>query len=630
VTPRSPSGGRGAPRPATAPAAGSRSFPAFGVVALGLLALVLPALHPAADADVFWHLRAGQDLLAGRPGVFTEAWSFSAAGRDWINHEWLAEGALALAHRVGGEAGVVAFAALLVLAAGVIAARAGLAAGMPAGFVALGLALAAALAGDRFVPRPQLFTYLLLALTLERALALREAASLRRLLVIPALQLFWTNLHGPVPGLGLVTLLAFGGAFPRLPLIGRAGLVGLVLAASLAHPQGARALTDYVQHLGGDGLYRQMVSEWLPLLDPAQAGLPARPWTIGAALLAAAAALAALRHRPGRERAVWALLLLGLAAAPFVAVRNRDLLAFGLVPALAGVWPALGVRPRPAGWVAALGAGALLAALMTGTVVPRAWPPRLLLDRTGFPVEAAAFLERVDAAPLRIVNSYDFGGYLVFRLPERASIYVDGRYFVYGEAHVRDYLALRDGQPGSRERLRSIGADALLLRYPGADGYGALAREARAWPEWTLAYWDDQALLFLRRDGRGAPLLSGRDRRLFDPMNPPHQDDPAFWQSNFRDLVRDTWQAAIDAPRSAKPLLALGLAFESAGRDGDALEAYRQVEVLFPGHRIARDAAARLRARHEGRPPAPTPDAALRAEFGLAPRAIAAGRSRPQ
>jgi hypothetical protein len=609
----------GAPPPAAA------GLTAWLFLLPGFAALVLPALRPPADADTFWHLRAGHDLLAGRGGVFTEAWSFTASGRPWINHEWLAEGTFAAAERVGGEAGVVLLAALLLLAAGLLVARTALRAGVPAGVVSLGLVLAALVAGDRFVPRPQLFTYVLLALVLERAQALRGATSLRGLLVLPLAQLFWTNLHGPVPGLALSLLLVFGGAFPNLVLRDRAALVALVLGASLAHPQGPRVLADSVQHLAGDGLYRRMVSEWLPLLDPVQAALLARPWTIGLAAAAALLALLALTRPAGRGRAVWPLLLLGVAAAPFAAVRNRDLLAFGVLPALAGLWPAFGRVPRPVGWSAALGALALALAIAGGAIGPRAWPPRLSLDRTGFPVEATAFLERSGSAPLRIVNAYDFGGYLVHALPPGWTIGIDGRYFVYGEALVRDYLALRDAHPGSRERLTELGADLLLLRYPGADGYGALARQATTWPEWSLVYWDDQALLFARQSGRTAALRAGRESGIFDPTNPPRQEEPSWWREHFRAVVRDCWRAAIDAPRSAKPLLALGLAFEYNGRDGDALRFYREVEALYPGHRLARGAAARVSERHAA-PPSPTSDAALRAEFGLPPRPPSARR----
>lgn len=65
------------------------------------LAFLLPTLRPVADSDVWWHLKAGQALLSGLPGAFRECWSFTAPGRPWLNHEWLAELALAAARNVG-------------------------------------------------------------------------------------------------------------------------------------------------------------------------------------------------------------------------------------------------------------------------------------------------------------------------------------------------------------------------------------------------------------------------------------------------------------------------------------------------------------------------------------------------
>ncbi|HEX7880337.1 MAG TPA: hypothetical protein VF720_13060, partial [Candidatus Eisenbacteria bacterium] len=347
---------RAAGAPSGPPGRGGRWF-GHVVLAFGLLALLLPVLSPGPDADVWWHLRAGADFLAGRPGMFVESWSFTAAGTPWVNHEWLAEAFFALGERFGGDVGVILLATFLVLGTALLVARTALREKVPLPVVGALLAVAPLVMGDRLVPRPHLFSYFLLALTLERFGAARRGEA--SWWWLPLIQLAWTNAHGPVVGLGVMTLLLLGGGTgwrARLPVL------AAVLVASLVHPSGFRALTDYLAHLGGAGLYRQVVQEWQPILDPTQARLPGRlPTLVLAALTFLALCVSLIGGRPWPRWGL-ALLLAGLCAGPFLAARNRDFLAIAALPVLAllsGPWPS----PRKGWRVPIRTAGALITAM---------------------------------------------------------------------------------------------------------------------------------------------------------------------------------------------------------------------------------------------------------------------------
>ena len=43
------------------------------------------------QSDTWWQLRAGQDFWQTGSVVLEETYSHTAAGRFWINHEWLSE-----------------------------------------------------------------------------------------------------------------------------------------------------------------------------------------------------------------------------------------------------------------------------------------------------------------------------------------------------------------------------------------------------------------------------------------------------------------------------------------------------------------------------------------------------------
>jgi hypothetical protein len=586
------------------------------------------ALRSVSDADVWWHLRAGADLLAGRPGAFVESWSFTAAGRPWINHEWLAELDFGLAYRVAGGAGVVFFTALVMAAVALFLVRAAALERLPAPLIAFGLALAALVAGSRFIPRPQILTYLCLAILLERLASERARVPtgphrLPRpafLVTVFVLQVIWTNAHGPVPGLAIGSLLVLGGALPGLSLAGRASVVAALGLASVVHPQGWRPLVEYIPHLLQGGLYQSRIREWLPLLDPEQAGLAEVPATWLAAGLAAAAGLFGLLYPGGRRGWGYAILLLGLAAAPFSSVRHRDLLAIALVPAVAALVGAVRHRrplvlPVP---VALLASGAAIVLLVIPGLglyrYPATWPPRPELSEAEFPSAAADFIE---ASPVgsRIFNAYDYGGYLVHRLapiedtgePMSHKVFIDGRYFVYGEALYAEYLEIRDGNDRARQLLEARGADLLVVRYPEADGYQGLAARARTWPDWALVFWDDVTLVYAARAGLSPDWLARNAFVKLDPTLPETMNDPDYWRIHYGDLVREARRASRLAPRAIRPLLVQALAFEYNGRDGDAAAAYEAVLRHDSANRPARDGLARLKSRHpHGLPPAYT------------------------
>jgi len=83
------------PRPA--------GFAAASAAVVGFFAAaVFPrATWPLIDGDVWWHIRAGEEVLrSGRiPNVDT--WSIVGAGRPWTTQDWLANVLLALGNGMG-------------------------------------------------------------------------------------------------------------------------------------------------------------------------------------------------------------------------------------------------------------------------------------------------------------------------------------------------------------------------------------------------------------------------------------------------------------------------------------------------------------------------------------------------
>ena len=56
---------------------------------LVLLVAGLLGWHSLTDLDIWFHLRAGQDLLAGNGFPQINTYAFTDPEHPWLNHEWL-------------------------------------------------------------------------------------------------------------------------------------------------------------------------------------------------------------------------------------------------------------------------------------------------------------------------------------------------------------------------------------------------------------------------------------------------------------------------------------------------------------------------------------------------------------
>src|SRR5437870_6138531 len=67
-----------------------------------LVLAVMPVTRAIGDPDFWWHLRAGQLILAKGGLLGTDPFTYTAAGHAWTMHEWLNEVFFAGAFRLGG------------------------------------------------------------------------------------------------------------------------------------------------------------------------------------------------------------------------------------------------------------------------------------------------------------------------------------------------------------------------------------------------------------------------------------------------------------------------------------------------------------------------------------------------
>lgn len=207
--------------PAAPPPAWSvRVFSLPAVMGVGLMALLVWLSNPGAgpnrcvaDVDIWWHLRHAAELL--RTGHFPHAdtWTFTVAGRPWMNFEWLAEIPYYFGWKGLGDLGLYL---VTMLTVGAIIFGIYLLGRMRSGswktsFVAS--VAAVFLATISLAPRTLLFGWLFLVIELAVLWGLEKGRDYTAWL--PALFALWINTHGSwFIGFVLMVLFFACGWFP--------------------------------------------------------------------------------------------------------------------------------------------------------------------------------------------------------------------------------------------------------------------------------------------------------------------------------------------------------------------------------------------------------------------------------
>ena len=479
-----------------------------------------------ADPDLWGHVLYGEHLLQTGSLMRTDPYSWTAPGHEWINHEVLAEAAMALSFRALGGTGLL----LLKMAAG-----------LATFFIALSIAkrrmdektrLAAWALGAvavveisfGFAARPQIFTALALAGELW---ILRQIHHGRKgwALALPPLFALWINTHGGVLA-GMIVLIAtasvtssegvlkrfapdFIGSRIEKQAIARTGLclwlfTGLSALALLANPYGF----ELIRWLVGSVMWlRPGISEWNPALPgwdhaafffcialTAMAFIfsrrPRQLWEIAVIVLLAAMALRSVRNTP----------LFCIAALAFVPPHLADVMnrfrdhlrrvtETGRHPIGQRIFTAL---------LLLASAGSLAATFALHK--ERAWT--MEVPRGEYPVAAVQFIHEHELRGNLLVF-FDWGEMCLWELPD-SRVSIDGRLDTcYPADVIAAHWNFYNAEPFDATTLHLNRADFALLPSKLA-GSLALAKQ----DGWQAVYFDNLAVVLVKSTNQ-FPKLAG-------------------------------------------------------------------------------------------------------------------------
>ena len=462
------------------------------VVLLAMVFVLAVRQSVSVDPDLWWHLKAGQQIIETRSIPHTDDYSFTKQGSEWVAHEWLSEVFMAAIYRVSGLVGLVTiFSLIIVIAFWLMYRRCE---GKPyAAGIALVLAVAAS--SPLFGVRPQMLTLLLASIYI----VLLERFDRKRVWWLVPLMLLWVNLHaGWALGLALIALYIMRAVLDGEWNDRRSLVVVLLICTAVVplNPNGFRMFTYPYETLTSPSM-AAFIQEWaspdfhkgmyLPLAIlllstfAAMAISPkrARPGEIFLVLITALGALRSVRHIP----------IFSLFAAPVLA---RHLWAI----AKDRGWDKLltGDEPRPNGIKLLINVILLLAPLALG--VSRVWhfashQRDYVMIRN--PVAAVEFLKS-HRLPGPIYNRYGWGGYLIYQLYPEYRVYIDGRADVYGDEFFAETMRVYDGAADWTTSFDRYGIKTVLIS-PDAPLANQLRNDQG---KWTVVYEDNDAIIFSR------------------------------------------------------------------------------------------------------------------------------------
>ena len=427
------------------------------------IGVVVGASRPIRDNSFLWHVRAGDLQISAGRVLTTDPFSSTMAGEPWRTQSWLADLLYGSLERATGGLGwvpwllIVCGVTVLVLVGWLTHRR--VSDPMP---VALALVALMWLGLPNLVPRPVLFSLVLLAL-------LMVVLEIEADWPLPLILWVWAGLHGSfVLGLGLLVLDALRRRMPRQRAVGRIG-AGLAAVSLTAHGLGVWSmLRSFLTNRGA----LDFISEWAA---PDLLSVAVAPY-----VLVMVAILLALAWGRIEARELWIiapLLVFGLTSARAIMPA-----AIVLVPFAASAWrPSAEPRSVAAGPARAnLVIAACLIVLPLITLVGFQG-----LDTERFPIEAAGYLDTED-----VWHDDVAGGYLIYA--SRLPVFIDDRAELYGAEFFREFVDTRRGTPAWQSVFDRHGIREALV-----DTDSGLAEVLRG-EGWRVNFSNDRWTVFSR------------------------------------------------------------------------------------------------------------------------------------
>lgn len=558
----------------------------FGALVLLIFSL---AFREVSDADIWFDLVAGADILSGR-FLRENFFSYVEPHHTWLNLHWLYDVILFLIVKTSGIPLAVVSATLVWFLIFRFLWRASNAHLNPP-IASLILALSALSMADRFVIRAELTSYFFFSLFMSVLEISKTKNSARILWLLPPAQILWANMHAYwIIGLAYLTVTVAGTwiASLKIPCPFHNSLIihgktkktltkvsMLCLIMPILNPyflKGYSAPFLIARHLQSGDMFREFVaeskspfSEWGMLGDDflyifiLYSAIVAVSFIVGWRKIHFVKFIFSIVFFIMSIQAQRIIPLFALVSAP-LAINNLTSIEFG--------------KKQPIKFTKASIVFLMLILVSFLSVRGDLWIRNLREIKFGcrvsqyhFPIGATTFMKKYRLIG-KVFNTLDYSGYLMWEFFPDMRVFFDGRMEAsYSVDTLKKYLlALQNDEEW--EKVDKFHDFSVVLLNPSSKADQPLIEYLASNQAWSLVYLDWTSLLFVKKTN--------------NPSTPPLN----FPQDNEK----------IPSPPTDRPwaLKSLGQAFELLGELEEALKCYQKASELFPTYPIAWDSMGRV------------------------------------
>lgn len=560
----------------------------FHIVFFGFCALF--ASQKIADPDFWWHLKTGEWIWGHKAIPHVDPFSYTFKGAEWINYEWLFHAVIYPIYKLGGFGGLIIFVIICVLLIFLILFFACREVDGGKRWLSITiLFLALLVAWGRFSVRPQMISFILLALYLYLLILHREQRITNRQLIlflIPA-HIVWVNVHGSfLLGIFLAGAYALGRFIPLAlsnhrdlkPVFqdrrfqGLLFLCLLLCLVSLANPYTYRIFLIPVKTAGSETL--KGIAEWVPL-DIRFLGLFVSEFTMWFRVLFLIGAISFLIWRNNLKRVEDVVIFVVFSYMAFKHIRFSADFAIVAAPIIVNNLTQLRWRLHGWSWLR------LLPLLVMVVFSVNEMRNLIRMDRLGFgvwrnyPETTVNFLKEHDIKG-KIFNTYGHGGYLIWHLWPDIPVFIDGRTpTIYDQDFFWLYSLAEEKKEVWEKVAEHYGVEIVLVQDNREVGYASLFYWLDEDADWRLVAFDDIANLYMKKGGKFDGLIEQygfhylRAADVSMDYAKERKEDKKFLKA----LERELQEACRRFPRDFYPFYYLGIYHQIYGTKEHFLEA---------------------------------------------------------
>jgi tetratricopeptide (TPR) repeat protein len=588
----------------------------FVIFIFSMAFILILTLFFMEETDTWMFLKTGEVILKSHFIPVKDIFSFTVNGDKWINHEWLFSVIIYFFYMLSGIKGLAIFKSLILLSTGFFIYRSLFLVTKSSLMSGVFLIFSFYICFIRFVVRPQIITFLFISIFIY-ILLLYKYKKRNYLFFLPFIMVFWANIHGAfiigfaLTGIFLIDSFVIGivkkddASKKRFLML---LLFGIILGIAPVINPSTYNIYIYPFFQATDKSLLTSVAEWYPpfsnFFEGALEITLYKIWIVFSLISFIFAfrknsipgillflfffplSLTAIRQI---QVAVFCTLfviarnyrasfyyLKKIAKSIIINIKFKELLKYQK-NLIFGLW--IGVRALFIALIFFLGFQLLFfgIVLMKKENGKTSYVSLQHKARPEYPEKIADYIIANDIKG-NMLNTYDNGDYLLFRLYPKKLVFIDSRgNTVYPPEFLNEFFKIYTDKESFIKILDKYSITCVVWEYPGTgkgDTKFNVNRYLRESKEWSLVFFDDNDLVYLKNIPENENIIKKDHYSLINPalFNPKEYFGPEISSKYINECIDEYKKSLIINPESSMAYSQLGFFYYRLGLYKESLE----------------------------------------------------------